>query len=101
MHPCSRCWEDKWSFYLFCKKHGLTVPLTVFVNDKPELQFGSIALGVLFAIKAPDQVASYGVEVITDEANLGKKVIDNQGYRYAPLIVQRFIAGTDIGLNLS
>lgn len=94
--------EDKWSFYQFCKSHGLTVPLTLLFQSKGALDFAATVdkLGLPFVVKPLDQVASYGVEVITDEAHFKKAILDNDAYRYAPLIVQRFVAGTDIGLNL-
>lgn len=94
--------EDKWSFYQFCKANGLTVPLTVLVNAKGELDFKTIAerLGLPFVVKPLDQLASYGVEIISDEQQFNKAILDNEAYQYAPLIVQRFVAGTDIGLNL-
>ena len=94
--------EDKWSFYQFCKEHGLTVPTTEFVSGKSELNFAAVAerLGLPFVVKPLDQVASYGIEVINDEQHYKKSILDNRAYQYAPLIVQRFVRGKDIGLNL-
>ncbi len=94
--------EDKWSFYQFCKAHGLTVPSSIFVNAKAELDFSAVAnrLGLPFVVKPLDQVASYGIEVVQDENHYKRAILDNRAYQYAPLIMQRFIAGKDIGLNL-
>lgn len=94
--------EDKWSFYQFCKANGLSVPETVFFATKTTLDFDATVsrLGLPFVVKPLDQVASYGVEVIRDERQFRKAILNNDRYHYAPLIAQRFIAGTDIGLNL-
>jgi predicted ATP-grasp superfamily ATP-dependent carboligase len=94
--------ENKWRFYRFCNEHGLNAPVTRFLESKFDLDFASAAkeLGVPFVVKPVDQQGSDGVRVIANEADYIRKIRNNDAYRYAPLIAQRYIRGTDVGLNL-
>lgn len=93
--------DNKWRFYQFCKEHGLNVPPTRLVGSKHELQFASVAgeLGLPFVLKPVNQEASRGVQIISCERDY-QTILKNDNYQYAPLIAQRYIAGTDVGLNL-
>jgi hypothetical protein len=94
--------ENKWSFYQFCNEYGLNAPLTRFIGSKLDLDFASTAkeMGVPFVIKPVDQLGSSGVHVISSEVDYIRKIRNNDAYRYAPLIVQRYVKGIDVGLNL-
>ena len=94
--------DDKWRFYQFCKEHGLNVPTSCLIASKRDLNFTSTVaeLGLPFVVKPLCEAASNGVHAIFSEADYDLKIRNNDAYRYAPLIVQRFISGTDVGLNL-
>jgi predicted ATP-grasp superfamily ATP-dependent carboligase len=96
------CFNDKWSFYQFCRQHGLNVPTSRFARDKHELDYASTAatLGLPFVIKPLSEDSSRGICIISSEEHYRKHVLDNPDYRHAPLIVQRHIEGIDVGLNL-
>jgi predicted ATP-grasp superfamily ATP-dependent carboligase len=95
------CLEEKWPFYLFCKKHGLNVPSTRFIGNKHDLDFASTALdlGIPFIVKPVNENSSRGVSVIASEEEYRSKILDNETYQFAPLIAQRYIAGRDVGLD--
>jgi predicted ATP-grasp superfamily ATP-dependent carboligase len=95
------CFENKWRFYHFCKQHGLRVPPTRLFASKHELDFASAReLGLPFIIKPVDQAGSVGVHLISSEQNYRQTILDDEGYRFSPLLVQQYIQGTDISLNL-
>lgn len=94
--------ENKWSFHAFCVRSGLNVPPTRLFASKHALDFDAVAaeLGLPFVVKPVDQVASYGVHVIESGPQYNRLIRDQDAYRYAPLIAQKFITGVDVGLNL-
>ncbi len=94
--------DNKWQFYHFCKQHGLQVPPTQLVAAKDKLDFSSAAceLGLPFILKPLDQQGSAGLRLISNEQDYRENILDNDTYQFAPLLVQRFIRGVDVGLNL-
>lgn len=94
--------ENKWRFYEFCNEYGLRAPDSRFVADKQALDFGqtAAALGLPFIIKPLDEDASRGVYIISTEKQYDYEIRNNPRYQYAPLIVQRYIKGGDIDLNV-
>lgn len=94
--------DDKWHFFQLCREHGLTVPPTYLVGSKHELDFVRTVreIGIPFVVKPTRLGASAGVRVVRSEADYDRDVRNNDAYQYAPLIAQRFISGTDVGLNL-
>jgi glutathione synthase/RimK-type ligase-like ATP-grasp enzyme len=96
------CLEEKWSFYLFCKKNGLNVPPTRLIGNKQELDFASTAqaLGIPFIVKPINEKSSRGVTVIASEEEYRRKILCNDNYRFSPLIAQRYISGRDVCLDL-
>ncbi len=100
--PMLDCFDDKWHFYQFCIKHGLNVPLTHHIGNKHELDYAAtaVALGLPFVVKPVNEDASRGAYVISNETEFRRHILDNDSYQYAPLIAQRYIEGTDVGLNL-
>lgn len=96
------CFDNKWRFYQFCKKHGLTVPTTQLIASKHDLKWTEAAceFGLPFVIKPVDQDGSKGLQVISSEQEYRNKVLNNDRYRFSPLLVQQYVRGSDIGLNL-
>lgn len=94
--------DNKWRFYQFCKEHGLNVPPAQLVTAKDKLDFPAVAqeLGLPFILKPINQQASRGVYLIESEDQYREKILDDDSYRYAPLIAQRYVHGVDVGLNL-
>jgi predicted ATP-grasp superfamily ATP-dependent carboligase len=93
--------EDKWDFQRLCLDLGLRTPETIFVGDKHALHFPTTAarLGVPFVVKPTREDSSRGAYIVGDEDEYNNAIRDNITYRYAPLIAQRYVAGTDVGLN--
>ena len=94
--------DNKWRFHQFCKERGLNVPATKLVASKEDLDFASTAqeIGLPFIVKPLDQHGSAGVCVISSEQGYRERILDDEAYRFSPLLVQRYIRGIDIGLNL-
>lgn len=94
--------DDKWRFYEFCVAQGVPVPPARRFDDKHAIAFADAArqFGLPFVVKPLDQAVSTGVVIVGSPADFSEMVADNDDYCYAPLIVQRFIAGTDVGVNL-
>jgi biotin carboxylase len=94
--------ENKWRFYEFCNEYGLHAPSSRFVADKHALDYEdtAAALGLPFIVKPLDEDASRGIHIISSKQQYEREIRDDPGYRYAPLIVQRYIKGADIDLNL-
>lgn len=96
------CLDNKWRFYQFCRKHGLNVPATRLIGNKRDLDFGALSfqLGIPFVVKPVNQDSSRGIHIISSEEDYQREILDNDTYLHAPLIAQRYIPGTDVGLNL-
>lgn len=94
--------DDKWRFFQFCREHGLDVPDTVYIGAKEKLDYRDVAgrLGTPFILKPANEAGSAGVQVIHSEAQFRKEVLANPAYRFRTLIAQRFIAGTDVCIDL-
>jgi predicted ATP-grasp superfamily ATP-dependent carboligase len=94
--------DDKWRFHEFCAAHGLRTPPSRLVADKHALNYDDMVatLGSPFLVKPVNEDSSRGAHVITSRDQFSRAVLDDASYRYAPLIVQRYIAGTDVGVNL-
>ena len=96
------CFDDKWQFYQFCRRHGLLVPASRWIGSKRNLDFAAVAheLGLSFVIKPVNEALSAGVCVISSEQECRNEILDNAQYQFEPLIAQQYIRGTDVGLNL-
>jgi predicted ATP-grasp superfamily ATP-dependent carboligase len=96
------CLDNKWRFYQFCKEHGLNAPASRLLLDKHDIDLAFLAHdpGFPFVVKPLDQAGSKGVLVISCVEEFRSKILDNDAYQFAPLIVQRYIDGVDVGLNL-
>jgi predicted ATP-grasp superfamily ATP-dependent carboligase len=100
--PALEMFHDKWRFHQFCTRHELRVPETRFIGPKSRLDFDAIAseLGIPFVVKPVNQAGSLGVTMVASKTNLERSIRDNDAYRYAPLIAQRYIDGKDMELSL-
>lgn len=94
--------DNKWQFHQFCMRHSLRVPMTRQFGSKKEIDFDAIVdiLGLPFVLKPVDQAGSLGVQIITSKKNFESSILNNDKYNFSPLIVQRYIQGTDIDLSL-
>jgi predicted ATP-grasp superfamily ATP-dependent carboligase len=94
--------DNKWNFYRFCGECGLLAPATRFIVNKHALDFAQTvsALGRPLVIKPVDQDASRGVHIVASEDEYRRTVLDDDTYQYAPLIIQRYVEGADVGVNL-
>lgn len=95
--------DDKWQFHLLCKRLGLRTPDTLYVTSKQDIDFDAAArrLGLPFIVKPCSEAQSHGACVISTREELQRRIIGDRDYRYAPLVLQQFIRGHDVGLNLS
>jgi biotin carboxylase len=96
------CFDDKWQFYQFCKKHGLNVPSTKLIASKHDLDFREVVreFGLPLVIKPPHRAGSVGVHVIHSEQEYHEKIVDAHDYQFSPLLVLQYVRGVDICLNL-
>lgn len=96
------CFDDKWQFYQFCKRYGLNTPSTQLFASKQDIDFHKVSheFGLPIVFKPLDQAGSAGVHVIHSEQEYQKKIADDEEYQFAPLLVQQYVEGLDIGLNL-
>lgn len=94
--------NNKWHFYEFCKQHGFNVPQSCIVASKHELQFDSMAseLGVPLVVKPLDERGSDGVRIVHSKSHYDDSIRNNPDYQFAPLIVQRYVAGVDMGIDV-
>ncbi|MGE5650969.1 ATP-grasp domain-containing protein [Noviherbaspirillum sp. UKPF54] len=93
--------DNKWLFYQFCTRHGLPVPATRFIGAKSALDYDAVAaeFGVPFVVKPLNQAGSTGVQIIRSKAQFDTAILNDASYDYGPLIVQRYIDGTDIDVS--
>lgn len=94
--------DNKWRFHQFCVQLGLNVPPTLVAASKEVLDFSRAVreLGLPFIVKPLDQHGAAGLLLVSSESEYRDKVLCNDGYRFAPLVVQRYVRGIDVGLNL-
>ncbi len=95
--------DNKWEFHKLCRRLGLRTPDTMYAASKQQIDFDDAArrLGLPFIIKPCSEAQSHGACVIATREDLCRMVLENDGYRFAPLVLQQFIRGHDVGLNLS
>lgn len=93
--------DNKWRFYQFCMQHQLPVPTTRYLGSKAALDYDAIAaeFGVPFVVKPLNQAGSTGVQIIRSKSHYETAILNNDGYNYGPLIVQRYIDGIDIDVS--
>lgn len=93
--------DDKWAFHGLCRRLGLPTPDTLFAVSKAAIDFDAAAarLGLPFFVKPAREAQSHGACVIGSEADLRRWMLDDPGYDFAPLVLQRYIRGADAGVN--
>lgn len=94
--------EDKWRFHEFCTKHSLSVPQTVLIGSKSELDIDGVVakLGLPFVLKPTNESGSLGVQIIESRHQWEEQILNNPAYEYHPLIAQQYIDGADIDLSV-
>jgi predicted ATP-grasp superfamily ATP-dependent carboligase len=94
--------DDKWRFHQLCTEHEIPVPPALLAAGKHELDFSELAaeFGLPFVVKPTNQAGSLGVQIVPDEAHFNQHIRDNDNYRFAPLLAQRYIDGPDIDVSL-
>ena len=94
--------DDKWSFHEFCARHLLLTPPTRFIGSKFDLNFEKIAaeFGLPFVLKPTNCSGSIGVQIIAGEEQFEREILHDESYVHGALIVQKFIEGVDIGIDL-
>lgn len=94
--------DDKGEFHRLCVAHGLPVPATVRVAGRLDLHYGGLvaALGRPFVVKPANASGSLGVVVVHDREQLESAIVRDPSYPGGPLVVQRFIDGIDIDVDL-
>jgi hypothetical protein len=100
--PTLEMFDDKWRFHEFCLANEFPVPPTRFVGAKDNLNFDEIeaALGLPFVVKPTNCSGSLGVQVVRSRQDFDQQLLHNPGYRYGPLIAQRYVDGLDMDINL-
>jgi hypothetical protein len=93
---------DKWRFHELCTRLGLPVPESLLFADKTQIPIESLLaqFGGRLVVKPADQNSGRGVLIITSAIEFRRRALDNGAYDFAPLIVQAFIEGEDLGVNL-
>lgn len=94
--------RDKWAFHGLCRDLGIAVPEASLYPDKRAIPIAEMLhlLGAPLVIKPTGKAGGEGVVVIGTEADFTTQVLSNRSYEYAPLIVQRYVEGEDVGLSL-
>ena len=100
--PTLEMLDNKWLFYEFCKKHGFTVPKTCMIASKHDFHFDKMAseLGEPLVVKPLDGHGSEGVYIIHSNSHYEEAIRNNPRHQFAPLIVQRYVSGVDMGLDV-
>lgn len=94
--------NDKHAFHETCVQIGVPVPASVFFADKHGLD--PVELGERFGypliVKPTTWGGSDGVVLAESADDLRERIIDNDEYRFQPLVAQEFVPGEDVGLNV-
>lgn len=94
--------DDKWQFHRLCRRLGLRTPASMYASSKLAIDFdaASARLGLPFIVKPLSEAQSHGACLIGSAEDFRRELLDNDDYRFAPLILQQFIRGHDVGVNL-
>ena len=94
--------NDKWRFQQYCTQHGISVPSTIHVDTKAQMDFGHLSetLGLPFVVKPTNKSNRLGVRVIGSKEQLDSEILSNRKYSFSPLITQTFIHGCDIDISV-
>jgi hypothetical protein len=95
--PNAQAFDDlatKWKFAEFCRKHAIDHPRTQVFANKAELEAAPPAkLPDAFMLKPVDRDSAWGVIKSSRE----RLAADLRRVGYAPILVQEFVPGEDIG----
>jgi hypothetical protein len=94
--------DDKSRFQRFCEEQDLAVPEALAFAGKQQLVFDALAdaLGVPFVVKPVRGSGSLGVVVVRHAEELRRGVLDASGYPAGAVVVQRYVPGCDVDVDL-
>lgn len=94
--------NDKQAFHDTCVRAGVPVPDSVFVSEKHGLNPDELGerFGYPLIVKPTCWGGSDGLVLAKSAEDLRQQVIENDGYRYHPLVAQEFLPGQDVGVNV-
>jgi hypothetical protein len=94
--------NDKHAFHDTCVQAGVPVPDSVFVADKHALNPDELGerFGYPLIVKPTTWGGSDGLVLATSADDIRRQIIENDDYRYCPLVAQEFLPGRDVGLNI-
>lgn len=94
--------RDKWAFHSLCIKLGVPVPQTRCFANKYEIPISQMLeeMDGQLVIKPLAEAGGKGIVVVHDRQQFDRHIIGNPAYDHAPLLVQQFIEGEDLGLSL-
>jgi biotin carboxylase len=95
---CFDALNDKWNFYRLCCGNDVRVPASWLYETPDELRRDLSAgrLELPITVKPTNRSGALGVCHVRDEGEI--KVLQTLDYR--PILVQRFILGRDVGINV-
>jgi biotin carboxylase len=89
--------NDKWGFARLAQRYGLPHPPTILIRSLADL--GRLEFGPPYVAKPRNGEGGVGVVVLRDTLALRRHVLAAGNAGELPLIVQAFIAGTDVDLS--
>ena len=94
--------NDKWSFDGLCRVHGVNAPRTLFFAGRAAIALDRVAaeLGFPLVVKPANLGDRVGVVIARSAKELRAQVIDNPAYNFERLVVQAFVPGRDLDLNV-
>jgi biotin carboxylase len=90
--------NDKWSFYKLLAAHGISTPRSWLVSSPEDIE--RLELDYPVMVKPPIGEDSRGVRRVDDRSALRQDIEKSAREGTLPLIVQEFIPGPDIDLDL-
>jgi predicted ATP-grasp superfamily ATP-dependent carboligase len=93
--------NDKWAFRNLCEKLGLPTPKTLYFPRKASIDPDYIdrEIGFPVVLKPTSKFSSVGLRTVSSKDSM-HRIVKDVNYGFDNLIVQKFIAGQDIGLSL-
>ncbi len=88
--------NNKWSFYLLLRKHGIPAPRTRLCTDHNH-DANSWDLTYPVLVKPLESAGGMGISLAENAAMLAQRLAEHGAL---PLIAQEFIPGRDLGLNI-
>jgi predicted ATP-grasp superfamily ATP-dependent carboligase len=90
--------NNKWKFYHLLKQHNIPTPETILI-ETPK-QVNSLSLNFPVIVKPLDRGNGYGVKKIDSIKDLHQYISNQSQINNLPILVQEYIYGSDILLNI-